>query len=194
MFVNKLLAYLTSAYPQMEKLFWCEIFNILFSYEDCDIGIFLYLHYVFIHEIRSNAWKLCCDIMLAGKNITHAILNHYLKLQEVFNSLFKLGYYVFGTYNIQYLGTIFQWKFFSCSVRTKCENKKFLCITMNFRRWHHRCENYFKMYVFPFDHHWINFRVWLWGMQSLTLFFFKNKLTNFFKKKFLGINIGFDNR
>ena len=46
--------------------------------------------------------------MLAGKNITHAILNHYLKLQEVFNSLFKLGYYVFGTYNIQYLGTIFQ--------------------------------------------------------------------------------------
>ena len=34
MFVNKLSTYLTSAYLKKQKVFYCEIFNILFSYED----------------------------------------------------------------------------------------------------------------------------------------------------------------
>ena len=42
MFVNKLFTYLTGAYILKTKR--CDIFNILFSYEDKDIDRFSNLH------------------------------------------------------------------------------------------------------------------------------------------------------
>ena len=44
MFLNKLFTYLTCAYLQKEKVFLCEIFNMLFLYEDKDIDRFANLH------------------------------------------------------------------------------------------------------------------------------------------------------
>ena len=40
MFLNKLSTYPTCAYLKKEKVFQCEIFNILLSYEDENIGRF----------------------------------------------------------------------------------------------------------------------------------------------------------
>ena len=40
MIVNKLLTYFTCAYLKKIKVFKCEIFSILFSYEDKEIGRF----------------------------------------------------------------------------------------------------------------------------------------------------------
>ena len=42
MFVNKLFTYLMSVC--LKKVFKCEIFNLLFSHEDEDIGTFSNLH------------------------------------------------------------------------------------------------------------------------------------------------------
>ena len=44
MFVHKIFTYLTCTYLKKEKKFYCEIYNILFSYEDEDIGTFSNLH------------------------------------------------------------------------------------------------------------------------------------------------------
>ena len=44
MFVNKIFTYLTCEYFKKKKAFQCEIFDILFSYEDEDIGGFSNLH------------------------------------------------------------------------------------------------------------------------------------------------------
>ena len=42
--VNKLFTYLTCEYLKKQKAFKCKTFNILFSYEDEDIGRFSDLH------------------------------------------------------------------------------------------------------------------------------------------------------
>ena len=44
MFVNKLFPYLKFVYLEKKKVFICEIFNILVSNEDEDIGRFSNLH------------------------------------------------------------------------------------------------------------------------------------------------------
>ena len=44
MFVNKLFTYLTCSYFKKKKVFENEIFSIIFSYEDEDIGRFSNLH------------------------------------------------------------------------------------------------------------------------------------------------------
>ena len=44
MFVNKLFAYLVCAYLKKQKMFYSEIINMAFSYEDVDIGRFSNLH------------------------------------------------------------------------------------------------------------------------------------------------------
>ena len=44
MFVNRLFPYLTFAYLENKKIFYGGIFNILFLYEDEDIGRFSNLH------------------------------------------------------------------------------------------------------------------------------------------------------
>ena len=44
MIVNKLLTYLTCTYLENQKEFYCEIFNILFSYEDQNIDKHSNLH------------------------------------------------------------------------------------------------------------------------------------------------------
>ena len=44
MFVNKPFTYLTCAYLKRKKVFQREIFNILYSNEDKDIGRFSNLH------------------------------------------------------------------------------------------------------------------------------------------------------
>ena len=81
MFVDKIFTYLTCAYLKKQKVFYCEIFTILFSYEDQDIGNFQICNSVPLS--RFNDTNIAYELYQAAKKFFKGKVFIFVKRHQI---------------------------------------------------------------------------------------------------------------
>ena len=102
--LNSSNIYLTCTYLRKYKVFYCEIFNILFSYDNEDIGRFLNLHYFSFKNfyfctklcILTNSRELISNISIAFQTCSPKCqIRHFCSKFFLLFCLFFLCFFCF---------------------------------------------------------------------------------------------------